>query len=120
MGLLDGGISKIVSGAVQSIFLNYTLYKSARAVTTGKPWEPGTETKTGYTVKGFISDFSEYQKQNKTIQDGDRKITILAQGLTVEPATDDTIKVNTGETYVIVGPITCDPAKATYSFQARR
>lgn len=72
-----------------------------------------------YTVKGFVSDYTEYQIDGTIIQKGDRVVVILGASLPdgVIPKPDDQV-VAEGKTGVVIN-VTRDPAGATYQCQWR-
>lgn len=74
-----------------------------------------------WTARGFIEDWSVGTIDGDIIQVGDRRITIL--GATIKPALVPEVGWRVtieGDTYLVVAPITRDPAAATYTMNARR
>ena len=119
MGLLDGGIKKIIGSALNSTFLDFVLVKSTTTAPTN-PWENPTVTETEYACKAIITKFKYHEIDGEKIKAEDHKILFLADSMTVEPAIDDRV-YRVGETnrYLIVSPVRKDPAGATFTAQAR-
>lgn len=117
MGLLDGGIAKIVAGATKLV--TYAISLTRTLGTAGSnAWEVGTTTDTVYPCLGCVVDYKEYQIDGKKIQQGDRQIIVIANSLTTVPLVGDKVTAR-GETYEVVHSV-ADPALATYLLQVRR
>ena len=76
-----------------------------------------TEFTKKFTGKGFVDDYKARQIDGMTIQQGDRKVTILGASLPagVVPKPSDSTIIE-GETKVVVNVIR-DPASAVYECQ---
>ena len=88
--------------------------------TRGAEITAGTQpTEDTYTVKGFIDEYTDRERENTIIQKGDRKITLLGGSLPsgITPKPNDKLTIN-GETKRIVD-VQVDPAAATYECQVR-
>ena len=119
MGLLDGGIKKIVGNAVAGIFLDFTLIR-VESVLPVNPWEPPVNITTEYRCKGIVSKFKQYEIDGENVKINDKKIVLLAEGLDVTPVLGDFIRVpNDTRKYEIVGQVTRDPAGATITAHCR-
>jgi hypothetical protein len=121
MGLLDGDIAALVSDGLEAaeLPLDLTLTRTvAGTPDPDEPWVPVTPTTTAYPCRGFEDSYSAYYLANQLVQEGDRKIVILAQSLAVTPEPGDQI-TSRGETFTIVGPVKTDPARAAWECQAR-
>ncbi len=114
-------IAAIVDNAVsdQLIDLTLTSYVDS-AVEESDPTAAPTRTPTEHTGKGVITDYSDFHRAQTTIQDGDRKLLIIANSLDIaiipEPGFTVTME---SVTYTIVGPVKVDPAIASYTCQVR-
>lgn len=119
MGLLDGGIKKIVGNALTGIFLDFTIIQKSYTTPTN-PWESGTESETETACKAIVTKFKYYEIDGEKVRAEDRKIIILAQDLAVIPKDGDYIKANTdSRRYLVIGDVKKDPAGATYIVQGR-
>lgn len=119
MGLLDGGIKQIVGNALTGIFLDFTLIQKTITEPTN-PWESATSTETSTACKAINAKFKYSEIDGERIKQEDRKIIILAEGLSVVPTMGDLLK-QSGETrrYEIVSPVMKDAAGATYTCHCR-
>ena len=113
---LEGSIAKTIGKAFTSIFYDCTLTRSTSG--SGDAWNPGASTLTEYPCKGMVGEYTDFERQNTLIETNDRKITILAASLSVEPKQTDTVTIR-GETFTVIRAKT-DPAKATWTVQARK
>lgn len=119
MGLLDGGLKKIIGNALPFLFLDFTLIKSTE-IPPANPWEAPIITEKEYPCKAIITKFKYHEIDGEKIKAEDHKILFLADSLDVEPAIDDKVRRN-GEVsrLLIVSPVRKDPAGATFTAQAR-
>ena len=119
MGLLDGGIKKIIGDALPFLFLDFTIIRSTTTAPTN-PWENPEVTETEYPCKAIITKFKYHEIDGEKIKAEDHKILFLADSMTVEPSIDDRVQ-RVGETrrYLIVSPVRKDPAGATFAAQVR-
>ncbi len=119
MGLLDGGIKKIIGDALPFLFLDFTIIRSTTTAPTN-PWENPTVTESQYPCKAIITQFKYHEIDGEKIKAEDHKIVFLADSVSISPAIDDRVQ-RVGETrrYLIVSPVRKDPAGATFTAQAR-
>lgn len=119
MGLLDGGIKKIIGDALPFLFLDFTLIRSTTTA-PANPWENPTVTESQYPCKAIITQFKYHEIDGEKIKAEDHKIVFLADSVSISPAIDDRVQ-RVGETrrYLIVSPVRKDPAGATFTAQAR-
>ena len=120
--LLEGGIAKQVYKAMKAakMTLPATLIKVTPGTRTPGAISAGTNpTETSYACRGFVADYTAIEMQNTLIQRGDRKVVLLGASIASAqtPATDDKVTID-GATYRII-TVNSDPAKATYTCQAR-
>lgn len=110
-GLLDATLTKVVAGT-----------------RTGGSLTAGTNpTTTTHTAKGFIDEYSDFQRGGQTpgdedntlIQDGDRKVTLLGESIdpAAVPEAGDRVTIEGTEFRII--RVKRDPAGATYECQSR-
>lgn len=119
MGLLDGGIKKIIGDALPFLFLDFVLIRSTTTAPTN-PWENPEVTDIEYPCKAIITQFKYHEIDGEKIKAEDHKIVFLAASTTIEPSIDDRVQ-RVGETrrYLIVSPVRKDPAGATFTAQVR-
>lgn len=119
MGLLDGGLKKIIGNALPFLFLDFTIIRST-ITAPANPWENPTVVEAQYPCKAIITQFKYHEIDGEKIKAEDHKIVFLAASTTVEPSIDDRVQ-RVGETrrYLIVSPVRKDPAGATFTAQAR-
>jgi hypothetical protein len=119
MGLLDGGIKKIIGNAAAGIFLDFTIIRK-ESVLSVNPWEAPVTTSTSYACKGIVSKFKQYEIDGENVKINDKKIVLLAEGLAITPELGDLIQVpNDTRKYEVVGMVTRDPAGATITAHCR-
>lgn len=113
---LESAIKKTVGRAFKKIFLDATL---TRTETTGggNPWDPPSSTEVAYSCRGIHEEYAEKFRLEGLVEQGDRKVMILADSLSVEPKAGDKITIR-GETFNVIDVAT-DPAKATWTCRAR-
>jgi len=119
MGLLDGGIKKIIGNAMQGIFLDFQIIRKTTIPATN-PWEPPVSVDEEYTCKAIVTKFKYMEIDGERVKSEDRKILILAEGLNIIPEMGDYIK-GESETkrYQIVSDVTKDPSGATFVCHCR-
>ena len=120
MGWLDGDLANMVNDIVSPILmLDVTLYRATQN-TTGQGWRPSPGNIVEYACKGFISQYKENEINGDTVRTNDRKIMIMAKSISVQPQQGDKVKVSGDDReYTIVGNVTSDPARATYTMVGR-
>ena len=115
-------IAGVVDSALSPGLLDLTLIVITKpAVDPVDPTAAPVTTSVNHTGKGLISDYSDFHRRNTAIQDGDRRVIIVAKSLVpaVRPSVGDNLTIE-GDTFYIVGPIKIDAAEATYEVQVRR
>lgn len=119
MGLLDGGIKRMIGNALKGILLDYNLIQVS--TTTGTTaWGEPSQTETTYACKAVISSYREHEIDGIKIKHEDLKAIILSETLSVKPKIDDYLqKVGETRKYKIVSPVSVDAAGATYTCQCR-
>lgn len=121
MGLLDGDIAALVSDGLDAadLPLDLTLTRTTAGQSDpAQPWVPTQDTVTSYACRGFEDSYSAYYIANGLVQEGDRKIAVLAQSLSITPQPGDQI-TSRGQTFTVIG-VKTDPARALWECQARK
>jgi hypothetical protein len=119
MGLLDGGIRKIIGNAMQNIFLDFQIIRKTTIPATN-PWESPVSVDTEYDCKAIVTKFKYMEIDGERVKTEDRKILILAEGLSVSPEIGDYIKGDSEtKRYQIVSEVIKDPAGATFVCHCR-
>lgn len=118
MSLLnDGKLAKTIAAALAGVMYPVTL----RRVTPGT-YVPGTgstpATTTDFPARGMFDSFSTEELAGGLVLPGDRRVTLLADGLAVTP-TPATDSVVIGTKVLTVVAVTSDPAAATWTLQVR-
>lgn len=115
---LDGIAAAIYSG-FKNVFHDATLARDT--LTTGSPdvsFDPTGVTTTTYTCKAIRDVPSKREGAGDATRTGMVKILILANSLSVTPATKDRVTIE-NETFVIE-EVDGDPANALWTCQARK
>jgi hypothetical protein len=77
-------------------------------------------TSTDYACKGLVSDYAVGQIDNTLVQQGDRKVLLIARSIgggAVEPKPSDRVTIES-RTYTVIA-VTRDAAAAAYHLQVR-
>lgn len=83
------------------------------------PWDPssGTTEELDHACSGWVDTYAQSDVNGSTIQQGDRRVFILASTLDIEPTTADHVPLD-GSAYGIVS-VGRDPAGAAWVLQCR-
>lgn len=119
MSLLnDGKLAKTIASALAGVVYPITIHR-----TTGGSYDTGTNIFTPgatvpYVARGMVDSFSPTEIHAGLVQPTDRKVTLLAQGLTIipTPATDKVV-IDGAELSIL--SVSSDPARATWQLQVR-
>ena len=113
MGLLDGGIARVMSGALSSIYLDATLH---RATITPDGKGGGSTSFEDEPCKAQIDRTTQAQQRAGDFQDTDQRILVLAAGL--DPiSTDD--EISAGGSRWAISSVSQDPAGAYFDLRGR-
>ena len=121
VSILEGELAETIADALTEAAIPYDVVVSrTTSVDPGTPWDPSddTVTVTDYECRGYVDTFDDSYRAGGLVQQGDIKIVILANTLSVTPTLADTVTVR-GETYQIVN-VSSDPALALWEVQARQ
>lgn len=115
MGLLDGGLKGVFGTVFGSILPAGTLH-----IPTNTPDGKGgyTQSYSDTPIKAMRENYSTSYRQNNGIPDTDVKIIVLQQGVAATPDTDHEITAM-GIRYRVIGPVTQDPASASWEIRGR-
>lgn len=116
--LTDGKLAKTIASALKNVMYPITINRTTPGnynPATGE-FEPGGTV--AHTAKGMVDSFSPTELSLGLVQPTDRKVTLLADGLTITPTPEtDKILVDGAELTLIA--VTSDPARATWELQVR-
>lgn len=115
--LTDGKLAKTIANALANVMYPIIIKRTVAGAYNPATGSVSTSTTT-YTARGTIDSFSAAEIQAGIVQPGDRRVTLLTQGLpiTPSPATDTAI-IDGGE--LVVLRVSGDPAGATWILQCR-
>lgn len=114
MGLLDGGIARIVNSALGSLLLPGTLRREGEISVTAYG-DPSPGTAITYSFKGFYEDKSAAYRAAAGIPETDVFINIAGASCAVVPAPDDLLYFKSS--WWRARRVTTDPADAIYIVQ---
>lgn len=120
MSLLnDGKLAKTIAAALANVMYPITIKRTMPGggynPETGTV-EPGTTTT--HTGRGMVDSFSPTEIAAGIVQASDRRVTLLADGLSITPTpATDVVTVDGSDLTIIT--VTSDPARATFTLQVR-
>lgn len=117
MSLLnDGKLAKTIAAALANVMSQVQVKR------TTSVYDPTTSSVTSTTVtyqaRGMVDSFSTAEIQAGIVQAGDRRVTLLADGLSITPMPSTDKVMIDGDDLTIISAST-DPAKATWTFRCR-
>lgn len=114
------GIAAAVHGALKGIFFDAVLTRQVVLPTSPAydPADPPAPTSVNYACKALRDRYSISDMANSSILQGDVKILILANSLSVSPMKDDIITIKGASFSTIAFDI--DPADASWVIQGRK
>jgi hypothetical protein len=115
-------LDKIINDAIVSAgnLIDATLIKVVVGARTGGNLAGGkAAVETSYAAKGIISSYQDNQIDGTIIKKGDRRVLLMGRSIASDqvPEPNDKVTIE-GRTYQIVA-VDSDPARATYTCQAR-
>jgi hypothetical protein len=117
---LSGSLARAIHLGLKGTFLTAALTRDVAGTpspdTTG--FDPAVPTQTTYTCKAIHEAYSEMLKRDGLVKEGERKVIILAESLSVEPTATDRITIRS-ETFTILD-VEADPALATWTCRASK
>ena len=86
----------------------------------GDPWAPVFGPPTLHPVFVVVGEYDQDERSGTLIQQNDLKITLSTEGLSIEPDTADTLRIDgTDYTIVRVSPVAPDGVPKVYTLQVR-
>ena len=113
---LSGSLAAQIYSGMKNLFLDAT-YTVDVPGTIVDPADPPAPTATNYSCKAIVEKYSDYYSKNGLVGDGDRKVLILANSLSVRPVPNS--RVTVGTTIFTVINVDTDPATAVWTLQGR-
>jgi len=101
MTILDD-IPDMVNDAFGDVF--YDAVMTVDVIPNSPPYDPAdppAPVPVDYSCKAFVSKFSAYYQANSLVEAGDRKVTVLAKSLAIQPVNGARITVQ-GITFTII------------------
>lgn len=112
--LLEGGLAKTVGSAMTALFLPAVLTRDVPA-TGGDPFDPPAPTPQSYACRAIVERYAERFRVEGLVQQNERKVLVLANGLGVRPQPGDRITVR-GITFTAID-VSTDPAEAVWEIK---
>lgn len=113
---LEGALAAQIYAGMRNLFLDAT-YTVDVPNTGSDPADPPAPTPTDYPCKSMVEKYSDYYTKNGLVQDGDRKVLILANSLSVQPVANARLTIR-GITFTLT-KIETDPAQAVWECTGR-
>ncbi len=114
--LLDD-VARDVSRALKDAFLSCVYTETATDTLNATTGDFSSRATVNHRCRAIIEDYGAYYFANSLVEDGDRKVTVLARTLRITPKTGDKVTI-CGDTRVIVA-VSRDPTGATWTLQVR-
>ena len=117
---ISGSLAATIYGAFKNLFLDATLTRQVVLPTSPAfdPADPPAPTPVNYACKAIRDRYSVSEKNNSSILDGDAKILVLVNSLSVSPIRNDIITIQ-GTKFTVID-FDVDPANALWTIQGRR
>jgi hypothetical protein len=111
-------ISDVADRLIGKFGLTATLRRPAAPST----WNAGVGTPIDYPIKAILQNYTDTERTNTLIEQGDRKIVFAANGLTVIPNTGDEIIIIDAAPWSIVNVMPVEPGgiPIVYTVQVRQ
>lgn len=117
--ILEGEWAQEMADALEGAGIPYPLVVTRSEWVEGVPWEPGSGhwEHVPHECRGWVDDYSAFERSGTLIEANDRKIFVVASSLAIEPTPADTVTVD-GKVFSII-TVTIDPAGAAWIIQGR-
>jgi hypothetical protein len=116
---LLGSLAATINSAMSSLFIDATLTRQVVPSSPSyDPADPPAPVPVNYSCKAVRDRYSVSDKRNPNIIQGDVKILVLVNSLSVEPQKDDLITIQ-GASFSVVD-FDVDPANALWTIQGRK
>lgn len=113
---LAGSLAAQIYKGMKDLFLDATYTVDVPAVIVD-PADPAAPTPTDYGCKAMVEKYSDYFTKQGLVQDGDRKVLILANSLAIKPVANSRVTIQ-GITFTIL-KVDTDPATAVWELQGQ-
>lgn len=120
MSILEGELAEQIGEALIDADIPFALTVSRTEIVGGVPWDPGSGTPetVNYPAKGYVDTFEDSYIAGGLVQQGDVKVVIVANTLSITPVPGDKVTVR-DETLNVIN-VSADPALALFEIQARQ
>ena len=116
---LSGSLAATINSALGSIFLDAVLTRQVVPDSPAyDPADPPAPVDVTYSCKAIRDKYSRFDKTNSNILEGDVKILVLVNSLSVEPIKGDLLAIQ-GSSFRVVD-YDVDPANALWTIQGRK
>lgn len=116
MSYLGEDLSTIIYEEFKDLVLDATLTVVSSGTRTPGSLTGGTNPTTAtHSCKGYVSTWTDKQLSQTLVQDGDRKIVLLADSLTVTPKPGDKITINSNDYIIREQGVMIDPSTSIYT-----
>lgn len=120
VSFLDGPLANAIHKGFAGKLLQGTLTRSSAGTSTDENGDPVGSSVSTYTFEGLVDTFSDQFRAQAGIPDGDVKILIIANSISVQPDKDDKVEIarsSGSQKFQIRKLLDVDPARATYTCQ---
>ena len=118
MSILEGELANEIADALDSAGVAYAIAITREVPGEGgDPFDPPPPVVTTYNGRGFVDDWDEAFLTGGLVERGDVKVIVIANSIAVVPAAGDRVTAR-GKTYSVLN-VSADPARATFTLQAR-
>lgn len=111
---LEGSLAKAVGSAMAALFLPAVLTRDVPTA-GGDPFDPPPPTPQAYPCRAIVERYAERFRVEGLVQQNERKVLVLANGLTVRPQPGDRITIR-GITFTAID-VGTDPAEAVWEIK---
>jgi hypothetical protein len=113
---LSGSLAAQIYSGMKDLFIDATYTVDVPGVIVD-PADPPAPTPTDYSCKAIVEKYADYYSLNGLVGDGDRRVLILANSLSVRPVVNSRVTVS-GVQFTVVR-VETDPATAVWTLQGR-
>lgn len=120
VSFLDGPLAKAIHKGFAGKLLQGTLTRVSVGTSTDENGDPVGPSVSTYGFEGLVDTFSDQFRTQAGIPDGDVKILIIANSISVQPDKDDKVEIarsSGSQKFQIRKLLDVDPARATYTCQ---
>lgn len=113
---LESALAAQIYHGMKALFMDATYTVDVPGTITD-PADPPAPTPTDYACKAIVEKYNDYFTKNSLVNDGDRKVLILANSLAVSPIVGSRVSIR-GVTFTTIN-VSTDPAVAVWEIQGR-